>query len=546
MYAGVNSLDNTRGLGGQGHLGALAQLRILSLPDNQIRRVDTLSGCLALQVVDLSQNYIDDMLPLSLAMPTRLRALNISNNPVGNISGVLHLSALLHLMHIFVSGCAFVLAATEACTDLNPLFASLLPELITVDNANLSPVHRSQGRMLSKHLPLLDRMSNEQVIQFLARVLASTFNAESSASHTEAFATPFSDFADECEEEQAGGFSTVTSFAVTAHPTLPLGAPAPALAPAHFLPSAKSVGALAHDITRLKHKLASFTSPVSAPHSRSLVASSFSPLPDHLISQPDTVSGVQRTNVMRFTSQASDVSSGDTATGSSSSSGMLHHCASVISRSWRSFRARWLLKIRRNRASLSHKDPSAVPGTVGDSSIMKRLELLEKTVAVQLQVIEQLHASLQSVSVTSLPVWRIVADATAAATRIQSAWRGHIDREVAQVIRERKRYHVLIADSLNSQGHNAEVAAAAVTITAFVRRKRAQDSSKWMLLTISSQYLYRLVCNMGDRMHSMEQRLMHLEGSVPQPAAVVVAASADRTPLLLHSTSQLGSALSAA
>jgi Leucine-rich repeat (LRR) protein len=545
MYAGVNSLDNTRGLGGQGDLGALAQLRILSLPDNQIRQLDSLSGCMALQVVDLSQNYIDDMHPLSLAMPRRLRALNISNNPVGNISGVLHLSALLHLMHIFVSGCNFVSAATEACVDLNPLFAALLPELVTVDNANLSSFQRGQGRILSKHLAVLDQMSNEQAIQFLSSVLTSNSNPvltsnsnpASSALFTDASASSFSDFVDECEKGQAGGFSIIASSAVTTHPPLPLCAPASALAPAQAFPSTKSVGALAHDITRLKNKLASFTSPVSAPLSRSLVASSLSPLPNHRISQLDSVSNVQRTSTTRFTSQASEVSSVDASNASFSSSGMLHHCASVISRSWRSFRARWLLKSRRNQLGLTHKYPGADPEILCDSSILNRLELLEKTVAVQLQVIEQLHASLQSVGVSSLPVWRIVANASAAATRIQSAWRGHIDREVAQVIRERKRHHVLVANSRNAQGHDPSVAAAAVTITAFVKRKRAQDSSKWLLLTISSQCLYRLVSNMGDRMHAMEQRMMHLEGSALQPATVVSVATSARISLPLHSTS---------
>lgn len=487
MYAGVNSLDNTRGLGGKDGLGALTQLRILSLPDNQIRRVDSLSGCIALQVVDLSQNYIDDMLPLTLALPTCLRALNISKNLVGNITNVLYLSALSHLMHIFVSGCTFVKAATDSSIDLIPLFAAILPELITVDNSSVSSFQRGQGQLLRNHLSLLSSMSNEQVIQYLARNQSNNSNAACFACTSDVSATPLSDFVD--------------------NPLLP---------PASLVPSAKSVKALAHDITRLKHKLASFASPVSAPLSSSLCSSLPSPLLSHVVSKhPRAVSGLQVTKVVDCQSQAIAVISAAAAIDPVSSAIISHHSASIISRSWRSSRARCVLRSKQNQATADQTVLRADSGKCGDGIIIERLELLEKTVAVQLLVIEKLHATLQSVGALrdSPPVWRIVADASAAATRIQSAWRGHIDREVAHVIHERKRYHNVDADSLIVLSHDAVAAAAAVTIAAFVRRKQAQDASKLMLLAISSRCLYRLVCNMADRIHSMEQRLMRLEGS---------------------------------
>jgi hypothetical protein len=147
---------------------------------------------------------------------------------------------------------------------------------------------------------------------------------------------------------------------------------------------------------------------------------------------------------------------------------------------------------------------------VGDNLVMKRLELLEKTVAMQLHVIEKLHASLSRVNAAPapFPVWRIVADCTAAATLIQSVWRGHIDREVVQVIRERMQHRFLIVESLESSSRSA----AAATIAAFFRRKRAEDSAKWMFLAISSDCLYRLVCNMGDRILLLEQKLFQLTG----------------------------------
>jgi hypothetical protein len=503
MYAGVNSLDNTRGLGGQEGLAALTQLRILSLPDNQIRRVDSVSSCISLQVVDLSHNYIDDLLPLTLALPSCLRALNISNNPVGNITSVLHLSALSHLMHIFVSGCTFTLAACDAFIDLNPLFGALLPELITVDNANMTLVQRAHAKILSKHLSLLGNLSNEQAIPYLARNLADNISAASFGPASTAPANPFSDFTYE-DDQKAGGLSKQSASAVVLQAPLlfsaPPQVPASVLPPASSLPHAKSVESLAHDLTRLKHKLASFASPVAVP------------LFQHSCIVPP---GVQGTNSLHFPSQAISVPRAEAAAEPLSSSGILHRSASVISRSWRSFRSRCLLGSRHNMVTVTQKARTADPGTVSDSLIMKRLELLEKTVAVQLQVIEKLHATLQNVSAVrdSTPVWRIVADASAAATRIQSVWRGHIDREVVQVIHERKRYHNVTTDSLIARGYGAAATAAAVMISAFVRRKRAQDASKWMLLAISSQCLYRLVCNMGDRIHSIEQRLMCLEGS---------------------------------
>ena len=165
MYAGVNSLDNTRGLGGQDGRPALVHLRVLSLPDNQIRRLDNLAGCIALQVVDLSQNYIDDLCSLTQALPPCLRALNVSQNPVGSISSVCHMSDLKHIMHLFVCGCNFSVVAADARVDLIPLFAALLPELITVDGVNVSSLHQAQSGILRNSLSLLHRMSNEQVIQ---------------------------------------------------------------------------------------------------------------------------------------------------------------------------------------------------------------------------------------------------------------------------------------------------------------------------------------------------------------------------------------------
>jgi hypothetical protein len=516
MYAGVNSLDNTRGIGGQDGLGALTQLRTLSLPDNQIRRVDSLSGCIALQVVDMSQNYIDDLLPLTFALPSCLRALNISNNPVGNIISVLHLSSLTHLLHIFVSGCAFILVATNASIDLNPLFSAVFPELISVDNSNVSSVQRAQGKMLRNCLPLLGSMSNEQVIQYLASTLAKNSNAASFASASGVSATPFSDF--DNFDENSGGLRLRNASAVVAQPLWSLSAPhigpATALSPATLLPSAKSVEALAHNITRLKHKLASFASHVSAPPVLSQMPS---PLPCLTVStHPSTALDIQHATTVHFPSQAIAVSSTAAAREPFSSTDISHYSASVISRSWRSFHARQLFRSRHNEAAVVQKAQIVDPETNSDSLLMKRLELLEKTVAVQLQVIEKLHASIQNFSAIrdSAPVWRIVADVSAAATRIQSAWRGHVDREVAQVILEHKRYHNIAAVSRIACGNNAAAAAAAVTIAAFVRRKRAQDDSKWMLLAISSQCLYRLVCNMGDRLHSLEQRLMRLEGSI--------------------------------
>jgi hypothetical protein len=174
---------------------------------------------------------------------------------------------------------------------------------------------------------------------------------------------------------------------------------------------------------------------------------------------------------------------------------------------------------------------SAAPkSSSGDDLIIKRLELLEETVAMQLHVIKKLHAALEranSVPVpAALPVWRIVADASAAATLIQSAWRGHIDREVSQVIRERKRRHALVADSPDARAHQAAVEAAAATIAAFVRRRRAEDSAKWMFLTISSQCVYRLICNMGDRMLELEQRLGVYENGSQRHVAESTRASA--------------------
>jgi hypothetical protein len=189
-----------------------------------------------------------------------------------------------------------------------------------------------------------------------------------------------------------------------------------------------------------------------------------------------------------------------------------------------------MLKSKQRVKRAGHVDVrSAAPKSSScDDLIIKRLELLEETVAMQLHVIKKLHATLERANSVpaALPVWRIVADASAAATLIQSAWRGHIDREVSQVIRERKRYHALVADTPDARAHKAAVGAAAATIAAFVRRRRAEDSSKWMFLTISSQCVYRLICNMGDRMRELEQRLGVFENGSQRHVAESTRASA--------------------
>jgi hypothetical protein len=534
MYAGVNSLDNTRGLGGQDGLPALVHLRVLSLPDNQIRRLDNLASCIALQVVDLSQNYIDDLQSLTQALPPCLRALNVSQNPVGSISGVRYMSELKHIMHLFVCGCDFAVAAADARVDLIPLFAALLPELITVDGVNVSSLHQAQSGILCNSLSLLHRMSNEQVIQFLSRVSSSS----SSACATQASQLPFSDFVHDGDAE-VGVANTFTA-AETAE-KLPKTSSTAVLAQdctAQF-PSAKSVHVLAHDITRLKHKLASFASP--APLSRSLGSPSPS-LQEALVSKlPYAVSGSGHTITTTAPSSSQRVATGPL------SPIIYHSAACVISRAWASFRARQLLKSRQRLGSAGNIDLShviarssnstmgAAAGRSGDALIIKRLELLEQTVAMQLHVIETLHAALE----------RIVADATAAATLIQSVWRGHIDREVAHIIRERKRYHALAADTKDARSRTAAVAAAALIIAAFVRRKRAEDSAKWMLLAISSQCVYRLICNMGDRMQSLEQRLSLMDGSSQQPVVEISGAPAAASSLQLDAVSLPASTLSA-
>lgn len=475
----------------------MLQLRILSLPDNQIRRIDSLVGCLALQVVDLSQNYIDDLLPLTRALPQSLRALNMSNNPAASISSVLHMSSLPHLLHLFVAGCTFALAAAEARVDLIPLFAALIPELVSVDSVTLSSLHRAHSRTLAASMPLLHTMSNHQLLQYMSDRLVDAVNASSSASAVEAAARPFADFVDEeYEEASAAAIERRTA------PALPPAAAA-ALAPTAQPPPAKSVHVLAHDITRLKQKLASFAPPpaVVLPPSSSSLPPLHAPL-TQLVS-------------LSTSHPASNTHSSSRTVATVPPSSVLHHSSSVISRTWRSFRARHMLKSKQRVERAGDVDvcSAARKASSGDDLIIKRLELLEETVAMQLQVIKKLHATLErSHSVpAATPVWRIVADATAAATLIQSVWRGHIDREVSQVIRERKRYHALVADSPDARAHQVAVAAAAATISAFVRRKRAEDSAKWMFLTISSQCVYRLICNMGDRMLELEQRLDVLE-----------------------------------
>ena len=506
----MNALDNTRGLGGQGGAPALLQLRILSLPDNQIRRIDSLVGCLALQVVDLSQNYIDDLLPLTRALPQFLRALNVSNNPAASISSVRHMSSLAHLLHLFVGGCTFALAAAEARVDLIPLFAALIPELVSVDSVTLSSLHRAQGRALAASMHPLHTMSNDQLLQYMSDGLFDAANASSSASASESAAPPFVD--EEYEEASAAATERRTAPA-------PPAAAAAALAPTAQPPPAKSVHVLAHDITRLKQKLASFAPPPANLHPPS---SSSSPPLHAPLSQLISLSTSHPASAAHSSSRA-------VATVPPS---VLHHSSSVISRTWRSFRARQMLKSKQRVKRAGHVDVrSAAPkSSSGDDLIIKRLELLEETVAMQLHVIKKLHATLEranSVPVpAALPVWRIVADASAAATLIQSAWRGHIDREVSQVIRERKRYHALVADSPDARAHQAAVEAAAATIAAFVRRRRAEDSAKWMFLTISSQCVYRLICNMGDRMLELEQRLGVYENGSQRHVAESTRASA--------------------
>jgi hypothetical protein len=526
MYAGVNSLDNTRGLGGHDGRPALLQLRILSLPDNQIRLLDNLTGCSALQVVDLSQNYIDDLLPLTQALPPCLRALNLSNNPVASISSIRHLAALPHLMHLFVCGCAFVLTAARARVDMNPLFAALLPELVSVDNVNFSSRDPAQCKLLRNSLSQLDHMTNEQATQFLSSGLASIFSASPFALASGADALPFSDFGDEGDEE-AEVAKTFTAAATVVQ--LPVTS-SQAVYSALQLPSAKSVHVLAHDITRLKHKLASFASPATVLPPRSLVSSSAP-----LNRGDNVVSGVSRTGTTYYLSQ--------NITASPDHSLLHNSAASIISRAWRSFRARELF---RNRLGFGRSGDAnllvAAAATSGDTLIIRRLELLENTVAMQLHVIEKLHAAIERANAvplpSSLPVWRIVADAIAAATLIQSVWRGHTDREVALVIRERKRYHALVTDTPGARAHKAAVAAAAVTIAAFVRRKRAEDSAKWMFLVISSQYVHRLICNMGDQVHTLGHRLSVLEGNSQQPIAEITSVAA---PVLLDSSLLLAS-----
>jgi hypothetical protein len=518
MYAGVNSLDNTRGLGGGGGLPALAQLRILSLPDNQIRRLDDVTGCIALQVVDLSQNYIDDLLSMTQALPFCLRALNIAHNPLNSISDVRHMCSLTHLMHLFVSACAFASVAADARIDLIPLFTALLPELVTVDKVNVSPLHRVQGKMLMGSLTLLHRMSNQQVIQLLSRGLASTTPASSSLAPPAAL--PFSDFADEGEEEAPGTGDAGEIFdavAATSGAQLPVPSHAAASeflhAPAPPLLPPKSVHALAHDLTRLKHKLASFASLAPLPPPPTIVAAAppVSPLP--LSTQHHAVTGIIKPSAAAPSLLSSAAAA---AAVPSRAHHSCAHSASVISRAWRSSRARRLLKggEGEQRGGVRIVSGAGV-GKVGDNLSIKRLEMLEKTVAMQLQVIEKLHATLQRAFL--FPVWRIVADAAAAATLIQSAWRGHIDREVVHVIRERKLHHARVANSIDGRAHSAAVAAAAATIAAFVRRQRAEHSADWVRTVIryslSSQSLHLLVRNMGDRMQQLEQRLLQLERS---------------------------------
>jgi hypothetical protein len=506
MYAGVNSLDNTRGLGGDGVIPALVHLRILSLPDNQIRQLDSLAGCIELQVVDLSQNYIDDLNALSKAFPSSLRALNISHNHVKSISGLLHMSSLTHLMHLFVTGCPFASAATDARIDVNSFLASLLPDLVSVDNVTLSPIHRTQGKMLQNRLALLHRMSDQQVIHFLSGVFHVPANESYPASAADAVAHPFSDFADDGDEDTRHITEIPAAESVVHLPHSP-SMTASAYAPVTSFPSAKSVNALAHDISRLKNKLASFASQSPAPPLRSIVASLPSIPSSSVTGQPHFVSAINKISSVAH-SPSHDNINASAASATARGLSLLHSSATIITRAWRSSRIRRLVQSGKNQGRAGCSYPMAA--LVGDNLVMKRLELLEKTVAMQLHVIEKLHASLSRVNAAPapFPVWRIVADCTAAATLIQSVWRGHIDREVVQVIRERMQHRILIFESLESSSRSA----AAATIAAFFRRKRAEDSAKWMFLAISSDCLYRLVCNMGDRILLLEQKLFQLTG----------------------------------
>jgi hypothetical protein len=353
----------------------------------------------------------------------------------------------------------------------------------------------AQCQLLRNSLSQLDHMTNEQATQFLSSSLASIFSASSSALASGADLLPFSDFVEEGDGADVADTVTapasVVQLPVTSSRDL-YSAPQP--------PSAKSVHVLAHDITRLKHKLASFASSATVPPPRSPLGGG------HIIS----------------TSAADDAgttySLSQNITVSPHCSILHNSAAAIISRAWQLHRARKLLRSRRGSGGAGDvKVAVAAAGATGDTLIIRRLELLEKTVAMQLHVIEKLHAAIERSNAlhapSPLPVWRIVADATAAATVIQSVWRGHIDREVALVIRDRKRYHALVADTPGARGHKAAVAAAAVTIAAFVRRKRAEDSAKWMLLAISSQYAYRLICNVGEQVHTLQHRLSVLEGN---------------------------------
>lgn len=368
MYAGVNSLDNTRGLSGDGNLPALAQLRILSLPDNQIRRVNNLSGCTALQVLDLSQNYIDDVRSLAEALPPSLRALNISNNHVASISDVRHMAALSRVMHIFVTGCPFALAAADAHVDLAPLFASLLPELVTVDSCDVSPAHRAQGNVIAHSLQLHDSVSNEHVIRFMSALASNSHLPPSTVTSVTAAAPALSSRV--VSKRQDAGPTAATA----AHPHSLAAAAAPALAASLPLPSAKSVHVLAHDITRLRHKLASFAPPAPPPHN--IHATSLPPpRPVQLLAEQSAPLAAAPHSSFQHAAPA-PVSSD------------LHHSASVISRAWRSFRSRRLSHSACAQAADVQR--SASVAAAEDSSVIKRLEILEKTVAIQLQVIEPL------------------------------------------------------------------------------------------------------------------------------------------------------------
>jgi hypothetical protein len=344
----------------------------------------------------LSQNYIDDVRCLAQALPPSLRALNISNNHVASISDVRHMAPLSRVMHIFVTGCPFALAAADARIDLAPLFASLLPDLLTVDSCDVSPAHRAQGRAIAHSRQLLDAASNDTVIRFMSALATTSLPAPSTpaaAAPPAPAPAPSSSSRVVANGQQVAGSRAATG----AHPHSLAAAAAPATAASLPLPSAKSVHVLAHDITRLRHKLASFASPAAPPPHNTHAASLPLPRPVQLPTEQSVpLAAAPHSSFQRAAAAPLPCD--------------LHRSACVISRAWRSFRSRRLSHsasssgqaddVQRSVYSSASAGAGAGAGAVagggagggagGDSLIIKRLEILEKTVAIQLQVIEPL------------------------------------------------------------------------------------------------------------------------------------------------------------